>query len=130
MKRWKLPLAIVAVIAFALSACGGPKGFVITGKTLEALEGQFVATTSLYNTLLDDGVIDRAEYDAYKEWGLKFQEEYPKAVDAYAIIADCTIRQVKSPDVDLKCGGAEEVTKVILAFKNQLFAYWVAAQKK
>ena len=130
MKRWKLPLAIVAVIAFALSACGGPKGFVITGKTLEALEGQFVSTTTLYNKLLDDGVIDRAEYDAYKEWGLKFQKEYPKAVDNYMIVADCTLRAIKTPEANIECGSTEEITKLILAFKNQLFAYWIAAQKK
>ena len=129
-KRWKSLLAVVAVLAFALSACSGPKGFVITGKTLEALEGQFVSTTTLYNKLLDDGVIDRAEYDAYKEWGLRFQKEYPKAVDSYAVIADCTLRAIKTPEAGIDCGGAEEVTKLILALKNQLFTYWIAAQKR
>ena len=130
MKKYLKQFALAVGIMFAIAACGGAKGFVITGKTLEALEGQFVATTAMYNNLLDQGVIDREEYDAYKVWGLRFQKEYPKAVDAYLIVADCTLRQISTPEVDLKCGDAEEITKVILAFKNQLFQYWIASQRR
>ncbi len=131
MKRQRKQLfALVAVIAFAVAACAGPKGLVTTGRTLEAISDQFVATTSLYNTLLDNGTIDRAEYDAYKTWGLRFQSDFPKAVDAYKIVADCTLRQIKNPAVDFKCGGAVEITKVIQAFKDQLLLYWIAAQNR
>jgi len=129
-KAWQSSLVSVVVMAFALASCAGPKGLVITGKTLEAISDQFVATSNLYNKLFDDGVIDRAEYDAYKEWGLKFQKEYPKAVDSYEIIAECTLRAIKTPEAGIDCGSAEEVSKVILAFKDQLLIFWIAAQNR
>ena len=97
-RRSLLGVAGAMVLCLVLAACAGPRGLVITGKTLEAISDQFVATSALYNKLLDDGVIDRAEYDAYKEWGLKFQKEFPKAVDNYKIIADCTLRAIKTPE--------------------------------
>lgn len=110
---------LLILLAYLLSSCAGPRGYVASGEALAAIGQQFVQTGHLYDTLLEKKLITPEQYRPWAAFAKEFQWSYPKAVEMWRLA-------VRSEDA----AAAGKLEEVVLALKNQLLTFALEAAER
>lgn len=76
--------AFIAV-ALSLTACKTVDPIIVTGHVLDDLGNRFVDTATRMEELARGNQISPEQYEAFRQFGLKFQSAYPAAIELWKI---------------------------------------------
>ncbi len=114
LKRRMAPAMLVLCLSTAI-ACN-LSTWRISGEALDAVGKQFLATGKMYDTLFDQGSISAVQYRPWAQFAERFKLVYEPAVKAWLAAQS---QQQKGDAGD-----------AILAIKNELLAFYIAALAK
>ncbi len=110
----KLAPAVLFLALFAV-ACGVNQ-WRMSGEALDAVGQQFLSTGKLYDTLFEQGSLTAEEYRPWAAFAERFKVIYEPAVKSW--LAAQTVKD------------KNDAANILLAVKNELLAFYIAAQAK
>lgn len=73
-------LSFVFVSMLLIAGCATIKGFTVTGESLKGVGEEFIAVSAVYKSGCDAGQIAPADCAKYRDFGVKFKQQYPLAI--------------------------------------------------
>ena len=75
--------AVVLVLAVLATACASTTPFRVSGELLDKAGSVFLMTARAYDAALDQKLVTPTQYNAWKAFGVQFQQSYRPAVTAW-----------------------------------------------
>ena len=117
-------VALLAVVAFAVAACG-PKSFVTTEKLLTTTGTEFVRLGGIFNETCAPGAVPSMDPKLCADWKAfvpDYQEADREARKLWTALAVCELEKAEAGD-DRDCGSKDETISTILRVKTLLFDF-------
>jgi hypothetical protein len=110
----KLQVSALALLLL-LTACSVNQ-WLVSGKVLDEVGQQFLATGKMYDTLLANKQVTVEEYRVWATFANRFKAVYPSVVVTW--------------NTAQESGKVDQAADAILTLKNELLAFYLTAQAK
>ena len=124
---WAWKTAVTVIVAFALLACS-VKVLNTSAILIDETGSLFLQVGADYNRMCAPGAVPSISEEDCARWkGIAptFQAQYPAAVDAWTVIAQCRIDEAQVP-TGRDCGSQTEVLNIIAGLKTIVLGFVVA----
>ena len=126
-RKWVGKIGLVALLAFTLTACS-VKALNTSAILIDETSSLFLQVGADYNRMCAPNAspsLPAEDCERWKGFVPVFQAQYPKAVDAWTIIAQCRIDEAQV-STGRDCGSQVEVLNIVAGLKTIVLGFVVA----